>query len=165
MAMTTEKLDIAELKRLRGIYLGLASENGNAGAAWCEYVGCMLNYADELIALAERQHNRDTHIGTHSDNCYSFGYQHYSCALREIERIKAENAELRKDALRYRYLRTELSAERRLSMWPKNGDVWVVKYIHFAGTIPEVRSAGSGAELDANIDWAMANIQKESGNG
>lgn len=30
---------------------------------------------------------------THSDNCWSWGPRHYECALREIERLRAEVAE------------------------------------------------------------------------
>lgn len=80
----------------------------------------------------------------------------------DIVTLIDENAELRAkveslaaDAERWRWLRR---SDERLgnSPWPEHGVCWVVQYHHPKGTIPETRSAGHGAALDAIIDLEMA---------
>lgn len=45
---------------------------------------------DRLKSALRYQEARDGRIGTHSTDCYTFGPSHYECALRQIERLKAD---------------------------------------------------------------------------
>lgn len=40
---------------------------------------------EELRVKVDRYESR---IGTHSPDCYLFGYRHYDCALRKIEELQ-----------------------------------------------------------------------------
>jgi len=42
---------------------------------------------DRLKLALKYQDDREGHIGTHSPECYKFGFKHYECALREIEAL------------------------------------------------------------------------------
>ena len=64
------------------------------------------------------------------------------------------------DAARYRFLRDHKRPE---GFPPPDGYCWVAMTSHKPGTIPEMTSAGKGAELDANIDMAMAVAEKLRG--
>ena len=39
----------------------------------------------------------DLTVITHADDCWSWGPGHYKCAVREIERLRAENERLRRE--------------------------------------------------------------------
>jgi hypothetical protein len=67
--------------------------------------------------------------------------------------------EVERDAVRYRYLRDR--ANETMPQWPKDKSCWVVQYHHPQGTIPELKSAGMGDELDRTIDSAIAMAQGE----
>ena len=55
--------------------------------------------ADRLRKALRYEENRFARQGTHGPGCWSWGPGHYECALREIERVKAERANAM-DALR-----------------------------------------------------------------
>ena len=60
-----------------------------------------LEAADEierLRACLKYEEHRFATQSTHSEGCHSFGPRHYECALREIERLRAEVAEAKRDA-------------------------------------------------------------------
>jgi hypothetical protein len=78
--------------------------------------GCMQREIDELRADILRlescitwEQNRDGRIGTHGDDCYKWGSQHYECLLRKFDEINAaktsqvsiDTKEFRRVALRY----------------------------------------------------------------
>lgn len=58
-----------------------------------------------------------------------------------------------KDAARYRYLKTEAGTEGKPNP-AVDGSVWVVRLRQPKGVIPEMLSAGYGADLDAVVDAA-----------
>ncbi len=66
-------------------------------------------------------------------------------------------ATVQKNAERYLFLRDSLTH-------PLNdGSLWVVQYHHPAGTIPEMRAAGQGQQLDAALDTQIANQKSKEG--
>jgi len=54
---------------------------------------------------------------------------------------------------RYKHLRDD---PKNSEIYPQHGMVWVSTYHHPKGTIPELKHAGYGEELDRNIDAAIA---------
>jgi hypothetical protein len=48
-----------------------------------------------LIEEVKRAHG--IRMGTHYEGCYESGYRHYGCAMYRLERIEAENAQLKEE--------------------------------------------------------------------
>jgi len=72
--------------------------------------------------MSESKHTiYESRSSTHADDCWSWGPGHYKCAVREIERLRTENARLREDAARYRWLRDREIPE-WLDLWHQNPD-------------------------------------------
>lgn len=46
---------------------------------------------------------------THADDCWSWGYRHYECAVEKIERLQAEVERLRADLMESDEIREKLS--------------------------------------------------------
>ena len=88
----------------------------------------------------------ESRASTHADDCWSWGPGHYKCAVGMIERLRTENARLREDAERYRWLRDPCSGAERVIFYCR-GDYG--------------RGLMSGSWLDAAIDDAMG---KEASN-
>lgn len=65
------------------------------------------------------QDDREGHIGTHSPECYKFGYRHYECALREIAALKAQV-----DQLMLEYCPNEMT-ESQITEWHSHQKVAV----------------------------------------
>ena len=53
---------------------------------------------EQLERLITQEQNRAGRIGTHSDDCHTWGHQHYECLLRKFE-------ESQKGHARYEYVR------------------------------------------------------------
>lgn len=65
----------------------------------------------------------------------------------------APAVDVERDAARYRHLRNQSFAPGAAAV---HGSVWVVKRYAPKGAIPDLQSAGFGADLDASVDAAMA---------
>lgn len=63
------------------VVLALYSDNSNLS----------LDAAAEIVRLRQAlrwQDDRDGRIGTHSDNCFTYGRGHYECALQKIAALE-----------------------------------------------------------------------------
>jgi len=89
--------------------------------------------------------------GACPDRAFIAGHAYGRRAAQASQPVE-QPADDARDAARYRFLRDPKITE---DFPPADGACWVVQYGRTAGSIPELKSAGFGAKLDATIDLAM----------
>ena len=120
------------------------------GIMWsdeCELAAAAADEIERLNKCLKYEQHRAERIGTHGQGCWSWGPQHYECALREIEA-------LRKDAARYRYLRSE-SRREALDKWGPAAGCWIDSEDEHHNLI-----LLTGEDADEAIDTAMETMNE-----